>query len=219
MKYTFVLYFFLVTGQVSFGQVLNSDSAGIGGKISVGGSINSGNLQRIGLVNTGDFFYKTKGGKFGLESHTQYMYTKTFGALQENDVLTRTLFYSKLNKHWFATLIFWYETNKLRQLHPLIQAGPSVEYAWLLKKHSKGGISVGVTYEHKHFDTYTFSDTKYNGSQNINTPRLFTRLHGQNTIGISKIVFTYDVYYMPSLQYANNYRVHAESSLAVPVTK
>lgn len=219
MKNLFCILSFLGIGHFVFGQMLQHDTATVSGTFSLGGSVNGGNFQKVGLVNTGDFFFNTNKEKFGLQNHTQYTYTKTFGEVSENDLLTRTLFYSRFQKRWYATFIFWVETNKLRELHPLVQAGPSVEYAWLLQKRNSSGISLGATYEHKHFYESTFSDAKYNGSQNITTPRLFVRLHGQDKIGISGIVFTYDIYYMPSLQYSNNYRVHAESSLAVPITK
>ncbi len=218
-KYLLFFFFLFCINYSGCGQASLNDSAAFNAKVSIGGSLNGGNFQRLGLTNNADFNLNTRNRRFGLQSHTQYNFTKVFNVVSENDLLTRTLFYSKLEKRWYAIFIFWYETNKLRQLHPLLQAGPSLEYVWLLQQDNMGGLSLGVTYEHKHFDGFIFNESNYDGNQNINTTRLLARLHGRNKIGISKITFVYDLYYMPSLQYTNNYRIHAESSLDVPVSK
>ncbi|CAN5310522.1 hypothetical protein BH09BAC4_BH09BAC4_39060 [soil metagenome] len=218
-NYLIVLVFILGIDYAAYGQASLSDSSAFSAKISIGGSLNDGNFQRIGLTNNADFALNTRNRRFGLQSHTQYNFTKTFGTVSENDLLTRTLFYSKLEKRWYAIFIFWYETNKLRQMHPLVQAGPSLEYVWLLQKDNMGGLSLGATYEHKRFNGSFFNESKYDGSRSININRLFARLHGKNKIGISNVAFIYDIFYMPSLQYNDNYRVHAEASFGVPISK
>jgi len=98
-------------------------------KASIGGSLNDGNFQRLGITSNADIAFNTNEGKFGFVNHSQYNYTKTFGAVAENDVLTRTIFYTKFKKNWYALFVFWFETNKLRQLQPLLQIGPSLQYA------------------------------------------------------------------------------------------
>lgn len=214
------VFVFLFFGMVNcfYGQLLASDSASFDMKAAIGGSINTGNFQRTGITGNADITYNMEGGKFGFLNHSQYNYSRTSGELAENDILTRTLFYTKLSKRWYALFILWFETNKLRQMQPLVQGGPSLQYVWLSKKDHMSGVSVGATYEHKHYKDHTFNDPQYS-TNNINTTRFFARLHGRNKIGISKLSLAYDIYYMPSFQYHRNYRVHAETTLEVPLSK
>ena len=219
MKILYLCFLFVIPGLTGYSQAIQGDSAFLSVKISLGGNYNSGNFKKTGLTNSADVTMNNRNDKFGLVSHSQYTYTKTFDLVSENNFLSRTLFYHKFQKRWSAVGIFWIETNKLRQIKPLIQVGGAIQYAWLLNKKGIGGISLGTTYEHKRFLSDTFSEAKYNGDYDINTPRLFIRVAGKNNIGVSNIAFNYDLFYMPSLQYSNNFRYHAEASVSVPVIK
>jgi len=219
MKIRYLICFFIIFCFPAHSQDMLHDSASLNVKISVGGDYNSGNFRKLGLVNNADVTMNSRNDRLGLESQNQFVYTKTFGIVAENNLLTRTLFYHTFKSRWSVLGIFWFETNKLRQIKPLIQTGGALRYAWLLNSKSVGTVSLGTTYEHKRFLSQTFSDAQYNGHSDINTPRLFLRVAGKNNIGISNIAFNYDLYYMPSLQYSRNYRYHAEASLSIPVIK
>jgi hypothetical protein len=211
-----LLLLFLIPTQ-SRAQLTETDTLKFGYRATLNGSWITGNLERLLVTATLDLSTVHRVWAFRTSNSYQH---GTFGKFRtENDLISKNFFYLFPRKAVYPYLMGWMETNLRRSIGFRYQVGPGVSWAFLRKPKHSMKISATATFEETRFERDTFELVAYDGTQMIRTARATARLVGQHSFASGHIRLRYELWGQPSVLDADNFRLHADVAIEVPVHK
>lgn len=209
------LFCLLLFPMLSKAQLTEGDTLKFGYRLTLNGSWITGNLERLLITATTDL--STVHDKWAFRTSNSYQHG-TFGKFRtENDLISKNFFYLFPKKAVYPYLMGWLETNLRRSIGFRYQVGPGVSWAFVRKENHSMKISATVTFEETRFERDTFEMAAYDGSTRIQTARATARLIGQHRIAEGNLRIRYELWGQPSVIDADNFRLHADLSLEVPI--
>jgi hypothetical protein len=206
-----------VFGQLSFAQLTESDTSNFSWKLSANGSWLTGNVERLLILSSADFTVIEE--PWAIRSSITYQYGTINKKLTENDLFSRNFFYLFPKNEVYTYLMGWVESNKRRNFSFRYQIGPGLSWGFINDESSSIKISFTATYEMTNYRSSVYSNTKYNGDENLDLVRGTIRLFGKHQLFENKIRLVYEVWGQQAFDDKDNYRFYGNMVLEFPFTK
>lgn len=215
-----VLVILTFSASRTFAQLSEADSSSWRGRLSSGGTLITGNVERLLWITTLEASYVEPEQKvWGFKSSSVYQYGTFAKRLTENDLISRNFFYM-FPKEWiYPYIMLWGERNYRRKFDFRYQAGIGGTLVIVNEKHHSLKASLTLTNEQTTFNGNTFRDMPDLTSNVQNLWRGTVRLAGRNSLFEGKVRVEYEAWYQQSFTNAEDYRYLAEAALFVPLTK
>jgi hypothetical protein len=210
----------LLCSNHALAQLSEADSSSWRGRLSSGGTLITGNVERLLWITTLEASYVEPEQKaWGFKSSSVYQYG-TFGQrLTENDIISRNFIYA-FPKSWiYPYIMLWGESNYRRKFAFRYQAGVGGTVVILHEAHHTLKASLTLTNEQTTFNGSTFRDMPLITSNVQNLWRGTVRLAGRNSLFEGKVRVEYEAWYQQNFANSEDYRYLAEAALFVPLTK
>ncbi|ULQ56812.1 DUF481 domain-containing protein [Flavihumibacter rivuli] len=210
----FILILFLPL--VSAAQLTETDTLPFGYRLTANGSWITGNVERLLLIGTADLY--TVHEQWAFRTANTYQYGTIAKNLTENDLFSRNFFYLHPRQRFYPYLMAWVETNKRREIALRYQYGPGISWAALSKQDNQLKLSFTLTYESAEYSRNNFGNSRYDNDPFIETFRGTIRVYGQHRLLNNKLKFRYECWGQQSFEDRQNYRLHGEFALELPLT-
>lgn len=218
--YAFIVVFMLLFGSLAFAQLSEADSSSWRGRLSSGGTLITGNVERLLWITTIEASYVEPEEKlWGFKSANVYQYGTFGGRLTENDVISRNFVYA-FPKEWvYPYLMLWAEKNYRRKFDFRYQIGPGGTVVIFHEKNHTVKLSATLTNEQTTFNGNTFRERPDLTSSTLNLWRVTGRVAGRSVFFDGKIRLEYEAWYQQGLSGAGDFRYLAEAVLSVPILR
>lgn len=220
--FAFAAVLVILTFSVSrtFAQLSEADSSSWRGRLSSGGTLITGNVERLLWITTLEASYVEPEHKiWGFKSSSIYQYGTFAKRLTENDLISRNFFYL-FPKEWiYPYIMLWGEQNYRRKFNFRYQAGIGGTLVIVNEKHHSLKASLTLTNEQTTFNGNTFRDIPDLTSNVQNLWRGTVRLAGRNSLFERKVRLEYEAWYQQSLARPDDYRYLAEAAVFVLLAK
>lgn len=215
-----MIVFMLLFGNLTFAQLSEADSSSWRGRLSSGGTLITGNVERLLWITTLEASYVEPEQKlWGFKSSSTYQYGTFAKRLTESDLISRNFIYA-FPKEWiYPYIMLWGERNYRRKFDFRYQAGVGGTVVLINEKHHTLKASLTLTNEQTTFNGNTFRDMPDLTSNVQNLWRGTVRLAGRNSFFEGKVRVEYEAWYQRSLISAEDYRYLAEAALFLPIAK
>jgi hypothetical protein len=209
------LLLLLTSPLIARAQLNEADTLKFGYRLTLNGSWITGNLERLLVTATADLSTVHRVWAFRTSNSYQH---GTFGKFRtENDLFSKNFFYLFPKKAVYPYVMGWLETNLRRSIGFRYQVGPGVSWAFVRKEHHSMKVSATATFEETRFDRDTFEMAAYEGTFRLQTARATARLIGQHRVAKGNLRIRYELWGQPSVLDADNFRLHADVSVEVPI--
>jgi len=212
MKKLFIIILFLPL--VAFGQINESDTVFFQMRLSLSGNWQTGNVEMLAWRGKTDVsFAPIK--RLVFKSQNSYLYQEFFKRKADEDIFSRNFLYLNPQAKVYPFAIAFLSTNFRREIDLRYFAGLGL--TWQVVRHQKHLLKVALSgvYEKTDFAKTTFNESQYDGSQSVQTWRATFWLFGKHQIANKRLIFHYDFYAQPSLEWRDNLRWQAEAGLDV----
>ena len=218
MKHLCMLFLLLHLPFFAFTQINESDTVFFKTKLSVSGTWQQGNAELFIVRGKAEAFARLS-KNIAFKTQNVYLYQSFFQNKADEDIFSRNFIYFYPQKKVYPFLISFISHNFRRKIdfRYFVGAGATLKIIDKPKHNLKTALS-GV-YEESEFLATTFNKTQYNGKNNIQTWRATAWLLGSHSIIDEKLIFHYESYVQPSLEYQDNFRWQLETGLEVPLWK
>lgn len=204
----------------TFAQLSEADSSSWRGRLSSGGTLITGNVERLLWITTLEASYVESEQKvWGFKSSSTYQYGTFAKRLTENDMVSRNFFYLFPKTWLYPYLMVWAEKNYRRKFDFRYQVGPGGTVVLVSEQQHTLKASLTLTNEQTTFNGNTFRDMPDLSNNTLNLWRGTVRLAGRNALFDGKVRLEYEVWYQQGLANAEDYRYLAEAALFVPLAK
>jgi hypothetical protein len=203
--------------QLSFAQLIESDTSNFSWKLSTNGSWLTGNVERLLILSSADITVIEE--PWAIRSSNTYQYGTVGKKLTENDLFSRNFFYLFPKNEVYPYLMGWIESNKRRNFSSRYQIGPGFSWGFINDESSSIKISFTATYEMTNYRSSVYSNEKYNGDETVDLFRGTIRLFGKHHLFENKIRLVYEAWGQQALDDKDNYRFYGNIVLEFPLTK
>uniref|UniRef100_A0A832DN39 DUF481 domain-containing protein n=1 Tax=Ignavibacterium album TaxID=591197 RepID=A0A832DN39_9BACT len=217
LKYLIPSITIFLFGQFSFAQLTESDTSKLSWKLSTNGSWLTGNVERVLILSSAEITVIEE--PFAIRSSNTYQYGTINKKLTENDLFSRNFFYLFPKNEVYPYLMGWIESNKRRNFSFRYQIGPGFSWGFINDESSSIKISFTATYEMTNYKSSLYSNTKYDGDEDLDLFRGTIRLFGKHHLFENKIRLVYEAWGQQALDDKDNYRFYGNMVLEFPFTK
>lgn len=217
MKNLNILIIFFFFSHSSFAQLTERDTSNFSWKLSTNGSWLTGNVERLLILSSADITVIEE--PWAIRSSNTYQYGTVGKKLTENDLFSRNFFYLFPKNEVYPYLMGWIESNKRRNFSIRYQIGPGISWGFINDESSSIKISFTATYEMTNYRNTVYSNTNYNGDENLDLFRGTIRLFGKHQMFENKIGFVYEVWGQQTFDDKENHRLYGNIVLEFPITK
>ena len=212
---TFIAFLSWASGMA---QLTESDTLRFGYKASVNGSWITGNVERLIINNNLDVSHVGK--RIGLKTSNTYTYGTIFKRETENDFFSRNFIYLHPDKKFYPYLMVWLQNSKRQQIEFRSQVGVGVTYSLLHTPRQLLKISGTISTEETRYNGTSFFILPENLEINeVNNWRGTLRLLGQHRLSNRKLKLSYETWYQPAFDDAENWRYYINAALDIPLSQ
>ncbi|HRH59076.1 MAG TPA: DUF481 domain-containing protein [Chitinophagaceae bacterium] len=216
------LLLFLVLHAVSLAtiaQINESDTVKFQMRASLTGNYQKGNVEILSLRSKLDASYAPGKKNFVFKSQNSSLYQAFYSNKVDNDLYSRNFIYYKPEHTVYTLGIAFISTNYRRKVSIRYFTGGGVTYQPLHTKDHVIKIAFNAIYEQTKFKDTVYNFSEYNGSNKIDVVRTTLFLGGWSYLLQKHLRLFYDVYWQPSINNKNNYRLQVDFNADYPLWK
>ncbi len=218
-RFIVILIFVRLTlANPSIAQINESDTTRFQLRASVTGNYQEGNVNLFLVRGKLDVSLRLN-KHIVFKSQNANLYQEFSNNKADNDIFSRNYLYLNPTKKWYPFIITYINTNFRRKIDYRYFTGIGGTYRLFNNVNNTIKISLSAVQEKTHFNTSTFNDDRYNGSNSIELCRSTLYLGGWYYVAKTKLRFYYDAYYQIAMNYASNYRSQIDVGIDFPVWK
>lgn len=214
----FFIVLFLLASLQLHSQINESDSLNFKANLSLTGFLQRGNVETIIFRAKSDVSFKPwKNAVF--KTQNSYVYQEFGKVKADEDILSLNFLFLNPEKKFYPFALGFFSTNFRREIRNRYLAGAGVTYQAVYKKKNWLKISLSSEYENTFFKSSLFTNSSYNGDNQIETLRGTIWVNGKYFLAKNKIILTHENYFQPSLTESDNYRWQFDIGLEFPIWK
>jgi hypothetical protein len=218
--FSWLVIVFAANNHVGFAQLSEADSTSWRGKLSSGGTLITGNVERLLWITTAEIsFVEPEEKMWGFKSANTYQYGTFAKRLTENDIISRNFVYLFPKTWLYPYVMLWLEKNYRRRFDMRYQLGPGATLVVLNERYHTLKISATLTNEQTTFNGSTFRDMPDLAGNVQNLWRITGRVAGRSVFFDSKLRLLYEAWYQQGLSGAQDYRYLVEAALEFPFAR
>ncbi len=211
-----LLIILILSPQLLFAQINESDSLDIQADLAITGFLQKGNVQtfifRTSSNISARFFHNLV-----FKTQNSYVYQE-FGTVKaDEDILSLNFLYLNPDKEIYPLALAFVSTNFRREIEARYLFGAGASFQVFEKEKNWLKLSVTTEYERTKFKKANFNKPEYDGKFTINAMRTTLWINGSYGVFNRNLIVTHESYYQPSLQDSENYRWRADIGFEFPI--
>jgi hypothetical protein len=212
-----ILYLLLLFGWSQIGLSQSIDSSQWRIDLALTGSYQSGNFDRLQLLNRADIQWKSKNTRWEISSNHLYIFQKVRGIDIQNDYLTRNFLTYYLNPKWDVFGAYFNEKFLIKRIKSNPQLGFGTRYAFAKNQNVFFQLGLMFSYAEKTYSSNQFIDFSNGGSSVIDgyfiTPVVKTRVN----IIPKRLMLQTLFWYQRDINNSQNVRSMLDAALIAPI--
>jgi len=218
----YIFFFLLVLSfKQANAQLSLLDSLAYQYRISVNGTVATGNIERLLLRTSGEF--ARIGKTFAFKTTNTYTYGTILRNKTEDDFISANFLHYKPFAKLSPYAKFWVETNFRHQKNYTYQVGLGVTYNALQTEKHILKLSTNLSFDESSFKsnnfTNPFGERELYRDNRVQVWRYFFRVYGQSKLLEDKLIWYYDAWAIPAIEDFENRRMRFYTSLNLKMHK
>ena len=189
------------------------------GNVSLTGNIQTGNSQRVLLINNVNFKINSNSKKTNFQSKNRYVYGTVGDFLKENDFRTSNYLTFNSDKKWNPVIGFYFETLRIKKMKSSVKPLIGIQYKLVNKEKLKLYPRVLLGYSWQKYDGINFRNFNNNGLDVINGTNINLGLNASINPFESKVIINLFSIYQLGIEESNNQRLWVDLNVQVPIYK
>lgn len=182
------------------------------------GAYQQGNVELLRVVGQLDATCRWK-GDWAFKTENEWLYLRFFGAMADNDLLSRNYLYWQPNRKFYPYAMVYASSNFRRKIEHRYFGGMGLTYNLLSDEKHLVKASTNVLWEQSRFAIGDFNDDRYDGKSDIRVLRASLYVQGRHLLAGTKVTLFYKGYWQPAIQDRANYRYSIETGLVAQLVK
>ncbi|MBE2280478.1 MAG: DUF481 domain-containing protein [Ignavibacteriaceae bacterium] len=211
MKVLKILIIIISLNFSGLSQLTDNDKPGYTFSAGANGNLISGNVERLLILASLSASYLAD--NWAVKSFNTYQYGEIGNKNTENDFFSRNFFYLYPKSDLYPYIMFWWESNKRKAIDSRYQIGAGITAVLMNKGNTSCKISLTLTHENAVYDGVIFSNSEFNGNNNIAVQRITGRIAGKQPIISGNTHLLYEMWYQADIKNFANNRFYLNASL------
>jgi Protein of unknown function, DUF481 len=217
-KKSFIIFFSILCYLNVFAQEENKKHK-FTGNVSLTGNIQTGNSERILLINNVNYKIESTSKKTAFNSKNRYVYGTVGDFLKENDFRTSNYLTFNADKKWNPIVGFYFETLRIKKMKSSIKPLAGIQYKLVNTKKLKLSPRVLLGYSWQKYDGINFENFNNNGEDDINGTSINFGLNATINPFDGKVIFNLFSIYQLGVEETKNQRLWFDFNTLVPIYK
>jgi Protein of unknown function, DUF481 len=189
------------------------------GNLSLTGTVQTGNSERILLINNVNFKLLSNTKKTSFESKSRYVYGTVGDFLKENDFRTSNYIILNENRKWNPVFGFYFEILRIKKMKSSVKPLGGVKYKLVDKEKIKLSPSLLLGYSWQTYRGANFKDFDNGGDNEINGTNINFGVNATLNPFENKVVFNLFSIYQLGIEETENQRLWVDFNTLIPLYK
>lgn len=217
MKYLLLLVVALFATN-ALAQLNESDTIKFQFRASLTGNRQTGNVE-LAMVRGKIDLVRWFGKNWVVKSQNNSLYQEFYARKADGDVYSRNYLYFAPQRRLYPYAIGYLSTNFRRKIEVRYFAGAGLTYQILQQPNHVFKVAANAVYESTRFNTLSYNNAAYNGSERIQAWRATAYASGWHFIFQKKLRLFYDAFWQPAFGDLENYRAQFDLGFDFPIWK
>lgn len=216
IKQLMIIMAMLLARGIAFSQLNESDTSRFQFRLGGTGAWQEGNVSIFAIRSSMELVSNSK-KSFVFKSQFNNLYQEFGHKKADHDLYIRNFLYYRPSSSLYPFVMFFAQSNFRRKIDYRWFAGAGTTYQAYQKQNSNIKVSLAMVREDTRFETTTFNQDFYNGSNHISVWRCTLYLSGIQYHYGRKIKIFYNGYWQASLERSDNHRVQLDFGTEIAV--
>ncbi len=217
MKFPFILSLaFILT---SFNSTLAQEQKKSVLDISLTGTVQTGNSERLLLINSVKFVWYNEKESLQFQTLNRYVYGTVGSFNKENDFRSANYLFLYVNKNWNPVLGLFFEKIKIKGIDAIIKPMAGIQYNLFDNKKLKIKPQILIGYAWQQYIGNSFSNFDNMGSNSINGSNFNAAINVSLKAFENNVTFTLFSIYQVDLEVSRNKRFWFDFNIQIPIWK